>query len=592
MRWALGLCLSLAIASPLLAQSARDEGKALGEAAGRAATDLAGDEGAAARNLPGYNYGNAPEKTYLGNPAALDAAKPAIARTNEASVLVIDGAAIRPVVPQVQIDETTARGNIINTDPSTYVRGVDPNGNTGTCVELPPTGGTSPGTFEATCNAGVKIVTETRSCAPALVAATTTETFYDYWVGADRYGPNGIPIMAGFTAEIASGQCRALPEFLPVCDTQIVYGAGGGDIPGYLAFCRPRLPGNAQRYTCSSPVARPFGGYQEFPAVATGQLYFATTSRSTTTVARDDSMCAPLAADAQCAFQEPEVCTDSSPETRDIDGTLITRACWAWKRDYQCQTTTHANDCSALDANPACHYARTDCLDDPRVGACKVEERVYSCPIPATIPPDKQMLCGGDVYCIGGDCEAVTREASDEFKDAAVGLHALGQAAKEFDQADYRLFKGTSEGCSKPVFGLANCCGGNGIPIIGECSAQERQLAAKIDKGFVHYVGTYCSNSFLGICTSKRRTYCSFSSKLTRILQQQGRPQIGKAWGPVRTPDCSGFTADEFARLDLSTMDFSEIYQDFVTAARLPDEAATMADIQARIRAYYAARGR
>jgi conjugal transfer mating pair stabilization protein TraN len=74
---------------------------------------------------------------------------------------------------------------------------------------------------------------------------------------------------------------------------------------------------------------------------------------------------------------------------------------------------------------------------------------------------------------------------------------------------------------------------------------------------------------------------------LTRILQEQGRPQLGKTWGTPKTPDCSGFTVDEFSRLDLSVMNFSEIYNDFIQAARLPDEAATLTDIQARIQAYY-----
>ena len=79
--------------------------------------------------------------------------------------------------------------------------------------------------------------------------------------------------------------------------------------------------------------------------------------------------------------------------------------------------------------------------------------------------------------------------------------------------------------------------------------------------------------------------------KLTRILQEQGRPQIGKTWGTPKKPLCDGFTVDEFARLDLSVMDFAEIYTDFIDAARLPDEAATMTDIQQKIRDYYARGG-
>jgi conjugal transfer mating pair stabilization protein TraN len=36
-------------------------------------------------------------------------------------------------------------------------------------------------------------------------------------------------------------------------------------------------------------------------------------------------------------------------------------------------------------------------------------------------------------------------------------------------------------------------------------------------------------------------------------------------------------------------MDFTEIYSEFVDAAKLPDEAAALIEIQAKIEAYYAA---
>jgi conjugal transfer mating pair stabilization protein TraN len=270
-----------------------------------------------------------------------------------------------------------------------------------------------------------------------------------------------------------------------------------------------------------------------------------------------------------------------------------------------------------LGANPACHYARTECLDDPQVGACKVEERIYTCPIPGATNPPKQYVCGGDIYCVGGDCEAVTRDASDEFKDAVVGLESLAQAKREFSDLDFKLFKGNVMGCHKPIFGLVNCCAGKSSGLIGTsagfaalaggpaaigllatplltiflCSPAEKEYDVRDRMGLCHTVGTYCSSKFLGICTSKRTNACCFLSKLTRILQEQGRAQLGKSWGVPKTPDCSGFTVDEFAALDLSKMDFTEVYKEFVDAAKLPNEAAAMTDIQAKIQAYYARGG-
>ena len=38
-------------------------------------------------------------------------------------------------------------------------------------------------------------------------------------------------------------------------------------------------------------------------------------------------------------------------------------------------------------------------------------------------------------------------------------------------------------------------------------------------------------------------------------------------------------------------MDFTEVYQEFMDAAKLPNEAETMTDIQAKIEAYYSRGG-
>jgi conjugal transfer mating pair stabilization protein TraN len=119
------------------------------------------------------------------------------------------------------------------------------------------------------------------------------------------------------------------------------------------------------------------------------------------------------------------------------------------------------------------------------------------------------------------------------------------------------------------------------------CSTEEKMLDIKDRMGFCHKVGTYCSSSVLGICKTKRTAYCCFESKLSRILQEQGRPQLNKPWGKPKKEQCEGFTIDEFSRLDLSVMDFTEVYSEFVDAAKLPDEVSTLSEIQDKIQDYY-----
>jgi conjugal transfer mating pair stabilization protein TraN len=194
-----------------------------------------------------------------------------------------------------------------------------------------------------------------------------------------------------------------------------------------------------------------------------------------------------------------------------------------------------------------------------------------------------------------------------------VAVQTMGNVRDHFDPATMTLFNGEKAGCHKPVFGLVNCCAGktsglittatgaaalaSGPAAIGLlatpfltmflCSAEEKTLDVKDRMGLCHYVGTYCSDKVLGVCTSKRKNYCCFESKLSRLLQEQGRAQLGKTWGKAKDPDCTGFLIEEFQKLDLSKMDFTEVYSEFIDAAKVPDEVQTSIDIQDKIKEYY-----
>lgn len=346
--------------------------------------------------------------------------------------------------------------------------------------------------------------------------------------------------------------------------------SGGG---GSLTCLEPALP--EEVYLCSATIA--------------GLTPESTVSKWFTQVWTDNACSINP---ASCTLAS-ETCT-APGETRMIGGVAVTRPCWEMTRNFLCQSVVGGgNDCGALEAQAGCSLAREVCLDDPPAadGSCAVTERVYACPIPGTSQEPTQYICGDDVYCVNGECEAVEREASDEFKDAVVALNALGQANAEFDEAALTLFRGTRETCSRKVFGLSNCCSGKGLPLLTPwlCSSAEKLLDEKDDAGLCHKVGTYCSASTFGVCTTKREAYCCFASRISRILQEQGRPQIGKPWGKPKTETCEGFSIFEFQELDLSVMDFSEVYADFMEAAKLPDEAAALVQIQQKIADYHAA---
>lgn len=101
----------------------------------------------------------------------------------------------------------------------------------------------------------------------------------------------------------------------------------------------------------------------------------------------------------------------------------------------------------------------------------------------------------------------------------------------------------------------------------GGCYPEEFSQARMAGEGACHMVGEYCATKALSVCMVKKQTNCCFSSKLGRIFHEQGRPQLTAfgadgGWGPPRSPNCRGFTPEEFQSLNFGSMDLSEYVQD------------------------------
>lgn len=123
---------------------------------------------------------------------------------------------------------------------------------------------------------------------------------------------------------------------------------------------------------------------------------------------------------------------------------------------------------------------------------------------------------------------------------------------------------------------------------MSKCEEEEMMLAMKRRQGLCHRVGNWCSKDILGGCWEKKEGWCCFPSKLGRIVQEQGREQLGKSWGSAENPDCSGFTLDELSQLKFDQMDLSEFLKDINPTARIEDflKNAT-ANASGRVQNYY-----
>lgn len=218
----------------------------------------------------------------------------------------------------------------------------------------------------------------------------------------------------------------------------------------------------------------------------------------------------------------------------------LTEACWAYRDKYVTQSADNGT-CQAYVDNPACTLATRQCAFYSGEGTCLHEYATYSCESKTS---GKVMICGGDVFCLDGECDKAQSGKSNDFGEAVSQLAALAAAGKDvaaLNGIDVRAFTGQAKFCKKAAAGYSNCCkdSGWGQDIgLAKCSSDEKALAkAKTNKLTVS-VGEFCSKKVLGVFLEKKRSYCQFDSKLAQIVQQQGRNgQLHISFGSSKHPD-------------------------------------------------------
>jgi conjugal transfer mating pair stabilization protein TraN len=97
------------------------------------------------------------------------------------------------------------------------------------------------------------------------------------------------------------------------------------------------------------------------------------------------------------------------------------------------------------------------------------------------------------------------------------------------------------------------------------CKDNEKATAMKRDANLCVDLGDYCSKCIRAFgrclaCIEKTRTFCCFNSRLAKIVNVQGRAQLGRGFGTAENPQCDGFTVAELQSLDFSKMDLREFY--------------------------------
>lgn len=276
-------------------------------------------------------------------------------------------------------------------------------------------------------------------------------------------------------------------------------------------------------------------------------------------------------------LKKTECIEPGSTKTVVVDGVSypVTQACWKYKDTYMTQAADNGT-CKTYMNNPACTLASRTCAFTAEDGSgCLHEYATYSC---ETRTSGQVMICGGDTFCLDGDCERAQNGKNNDFAPVVSALAALAAAGKDvaaINSVNVRAFTGSAKFCKKFAAGFSSCCkdGGWGQDVgLARCSSEEKALGKAKENKLTVSIGEFCSKKVLGVCLEKKRCYCQFDSKLAQIVQQQGRNgQLHIGFGKASSPDCRGITQTELQQIKFDKLDFSNFFDDLQKNKKIPD---------------------
>lgn len=258
-------------------------------------------------------------------------------------------------------------------------------------------------------------------------------------------------------------------------------------------------------------------------------------------------------------------CTDAN-STKIINGKEIHRTCWKESLSFLIHQKSN-NDCAKLKSKK-CDLIEKKCLKEG-VNGCCLWDLTYKCYTKVfNVLKSKE-----EDSCLDENNWETAYEPNQSLADITTKLAVFEEIEKEMEKSqksatNIQIFDAKKMKCSKSVASdlVFDCCFSHkGLATqvgLAKCSTDELALAEMREKGVSHYVGHY-SETVLGIKTQDKHVFCCFESKLARIINEQGRQQLGMNWGSAEKPNCNGFSIDELGRLDFSKLDLTEVFEDY-----------------------------
>lgn len=185
------------------------------------------------------------------------------------------------------------------------------------------------------------------------------------------------------------------------------------------------------------------------------------------------------------------------------------------------------------------------------------------------------VIKGTDIDCKNDECLKIEKQDNDEFEEVLTKVSSATAAGDEYSKSKnqnnrdtsenaIRMFSGQAMTCRKRPIGYLDCCSDKGWGKnlnLAKCPAEDKALGKAKLNYIAHYLGEYCAKWIRWpggkTCKERRRTYCVFSSKMARIIHEEGRLKYNSAaLGNAKHPRCRGITAKQFESINVKDIDF------------------------------------
>lgn len=162
----------------------------------------------------------------------------------------------------------------------------------------------------------------------------------------------------------------------------------------------------------------------------------------------------PMAVQAGACKLLSKRCVDG-PSTKQIGDYAVSRDCWQWEKQYECESSAADNACAGLRAQ-GCYEIASACIPDAG-GECQTVEKQYRCETgaPAASSPT---ACTVQSFCTDGACFDTGYTPDGDVASAIANLEALREAGRYYDPASGRFFNGEGNACREGWGGLRGCC--------------------------------------------------------------------------------------------------------------------------------------